>query len=140
MKVSSFAVARPAFYDRNASGVSSSYSNDLTPHASTTRFTATCPAGKKYILEAWYLSSWRIQVATVVSAVENYMTYLTASGGGYIIQSTYVNNTAYYREVYTGGTSITLYPTDTLVYTTADASTGGQIRLAANVKFTVFDA
>ena len=139
MRVSSYAVARPAYYDRNASGVSGQYSNDLAPHATTTRFTSTCPAGKKYILEGWYLSSWRISAATASGSVENLLTFQTASGGGYIAQATYVNNTLYYREVYYGGTNITLYPADYIVYTTADASTGGQIRVAANVKFTSFD-
>lgn len=139
MRVGSFAVARPNYYDRNASGVSGQYSNDLAPHATTTRFTSTCPAGKKYITEGWYLSSWRISAATAVGSVENFLTFQTASGGGRIIEAQYVNNTLYYREVYSGGTNITLYPSDYIVFTTADGSTGGQIRISCNVKFTSFD-
>lgn len=52
MRVASLGNARPAYYDRNATATSGSYSATLTQHISTTRFTVTVAAGTKLLIEA----------------------------------------------------------------------------------------
>lgn len=140
MKLGSLAAARPALYDRNATGIVATYENDLAPHALTTRWTVTVAAGKKAIVESAYLSSWRITVATAVGPVFNAINYTSGGSTGRALVAQYVNNTLYYREVYTLGQGITLYAAETLVYSTEDTSTGGQLRVSGTAKLTTFDA
>lgn len=51
MRVASLGVARPAYYDRNATSVVNQYSGTLTQHTNTTRWTYTVASGKKLLVE-----------------------------------------------------------------------------------------
>ena len=50
MKITSYAVARPQYYDRGAVSTFFSYAATLSQHAATTRWTTTVAAGKKLLL------------------------------------------------------------------------------------------
>ena len=52
MRVASLGVARPAYYDRNATSTTGSYAATVTQHTLTTRYTVTVAAGTKLLIEA----------------------------------------------------------------------------------------
>jgi len=141
MRVSSYAVARPAFYDRNAAGFISSYNSNPGPHGETTRVTVTVAAGKKHSVEVMGLQLIRDTApsATVFSAVR---AYITPSGGTSTkfveldLFSTVVNTT----NTFYVPPPITLYPADVMIYNTVDSSTGGTITYNLVYKSTIFDA
>lgn len=140
MRVGSFAVARPNYYDRNAAPVIGAYNGDVAPHAITTRWTTTVASGKKVQVESHLLSTFRLTAATVVSTVAATIGYTSGSTTAYVAFTLFVNNTLYYREVAQGGQSITLYSGDTLFMTTEDLSTGGTMRYNGYFKGTTYDA
>jgi len=52
MRVASLGVARPAYYDRNATPTVGSYSAVVTQHVVTNRYTVTVASGTKLLIEA----------------------------------------------------------------------------------------
>lgn len=137
MKVTSYAVARPAYYDRGASGVASSYGPlAVAPHAITIRWTSTIAAGFKVLVEHTYQSSQRAVVATVAG-----------NWGSLVITGTNTLQTTAGTSNVTGVTAtsvitgaITLYAGDTIYSQTYDSSTGGTVYFETNYKGTLFVA
>ena len=141
MKITSYAVARPAYYDRNASsGVFSYDAASIAPHALTTRWTTTVAAGKKAIIESGTARLIRQTAATVVGQA-NIQIVITSGVTQIDLFNifTYSNTT---NVPITGNvpTSSTLYAGETLAATTADSSTGGQLYIGMFGKITTFDA
>jgi len=141
MRVSSFAVARPAYYDRNAASVVQVVDSSYTPHGQTNRGTYTVAAGKKANLESasiFLLTEAAPTVAAraiatiyiLVSAVPCYVVRLDGTAGSTL-------NTA--RSAGLNG-SPTIYPGEQLLFLTLDQSTGGTIGYNLNAKMTLFDS
>lgn len=80
MRVGSFAVARPQYYDRNPIERTGVYSaNAVAPHAATVRFTYTVAAGKKAYADAAFMTVLRDVVATTTGIAQFRIVY-TPSG------------------------------------------------------------
>jgi len=140
MKVSSFAVARPAYYDRNATATYSTYnSSGIAPHTYTVRWTYTVPAGKKAIMEtATILISTQV-VATVNGSREAYIR-VTSPSSATIIYLGNTTNTALAFTFIAAPTQPTFYAADAITGNTFDSGTGGQVYYDINGKFTAYDA
>ena len=142
MRVSSFAVARPAYYDRAAAGGRSRFYGTVAPHAQTLRFTVTIAAGKKAFAELVAVRVAQASVSTVTSRADS------------VIDSTdgVTNTSLAYAAVYTSTVSAnqyvfnaspsqqTLYAGDALKAYTEDGSTGGTVLYVVDARYTTFDA
>ena len=142
MKVSSFAVARPAPYDRNASSVITADSTSYAPHTATVRGTYTVAAGKKLFVEV-ATTLLKIDAAPTVSGLASSLVRVTNAGASFIdisrsdIQTSAVVSTVTYNSV-SGQT--TIYATETVTLITVNLSTGGFVLHATGIKATLFDA
>jgi len=141
MRVGSFAVARPNYYDRNATSTLQNYGVTLSPHTDTTRWTTTVAAGKKLSVELIHIYQERRTVATTPLQV-NIQVNITS--GATTALSVFTNDlgtatvgTRDYRLV----TNVcTLYPGEVIYASTSDASTGGTILFLVVMKGTTYDA
>ena len=144
MRVGSFAVARPAYYDRNATAVNLAFTSTEAPHAATTRFTVTVASGKKLFMEVLSLAVYR---ATAASSAGNYITSLSSYDG--TTESNLLYDITYNNTTLAGGgplqrlvvgTSVTVYAGQLIYAVTSDNSTGGTVRYILAGKGTQFDA
>ena len=141
MKVTSYAVARPNYYDRGATSVIQVYeSAAIAPHGVTERWSYTVAAGTKLIVENLVLSNLRVTVATASGAVYAYAIVndgvaQTRLGhiGGY---NTTVGDQTF--QMVAWGT--TIYGGETIAGTTGDYSTGGTTAFIVDMKATLFTA
>lgn len=141
MKLGSLAAARPAFYDRNATGYIINYSNSLAPHAETNRITVTVAAGKKHSAEVFGTQILRDTAATLASYAA-IRAYINPSGGSItkLVDTFISTNTVYVTDRLLYTTPITLYAGDQLLLQTYDSSTGGTCTYNLVYKATIFDA
>jgi hypothetical protein len=136
MRVGSFAVARPSYYDRNAVSTTQQYGVDLAPHATTTRWTATVAAGKKQFVEFARTSIYRTSVASVGSLYED---RVRIAGINFLTSTSSTNTVgAFVQQTVTG--AITLYEGDVIIADTYDLSTGGTVFHTIGYRATQFDA
>jgi hypothetical protein len=144
MRVSSYAVARPAYYDRNATATNLAFASTEAPHTTTTRFTVTVAAGKKLFMEVLSLAVYRASIAT---SAGNYITSISSYDG--TTESNLLYDITYNNLSLAGGgplqrlvvgTNVTVYAGQLIYATTSDNSTGGQVRYILAAKGTTFDA
>jgi hypothetical protein len=142
MKVSSFAVARPIYYDRNGtSGVKAYQAYGLAPHAEVERWSYTVPVGKKAYVEMFQVGVKRDTVATVVSRYWAEMFfYPSGSGATKILEASLQSNVADTQLNFIVGGSMLMFAGDQLAGWTGDASTGGTITVQVSAKYSQFDA
>ena len=141
MKITSYAVARPQYYDRNASTVVLTYySFNTAPHSSTTRWTTTVAAGKRVLVEQGVSVSRRTTAATVLGDVLNQQKIVGTPLDIFIIPGYLYNNTLNVTERQTLPTQFTVYAGETFYCTTADTGTGGGVEYVNSAKCTQFDA
>ena len=141
MRVASLGVARPAYYDRNASGTRQRYNAAIAPATFTTRWTATIASGKKAFVEAVFVRCFQ---ATLPPAIGFMETYVETSDGvtntllasARAATSLTVKQQAQDR---VAGT-ITLYAGNSIYCTTVDDSTGGTVQFTGDALYTIFDA
>jgi len=140
MRVSSFAVARPAYYDRNATSSLGTYNNQIAPHTQTTRVTVTVAAGKKLLLELGNINFYRASVATVAGQV--FIQHAVTSGATTVqlITASYFGNTTNDQTRIAFSGSVTIYAGELYFIDTLDSSTGGTVNFSLNYKGTSFDA
>jgi len=135
MKVTSYAVARPAYYDRNATSSYNQYSGVVGPHAETTRWTVTIAAGKKMLVEQIGITYFNVSVATVAGS---YASNIFIVGQYLASQGSSVNVVATQGALYLTG-NITLYAGETMYATTYNYATGGTVAHSMTYKATQFD-
>ena len=142
MKVSSYAVARPNYYDRSLSHTSLGYSaGGVAPHADTIRSSLTIAAGKKAFLDMGSLAMVRDGAATVAGLM---YTYLQLAPGG--VGATILLLVPDYSSVLGSKTfaavagSLSVVASDVLSLGTSDGSTGGTYRYLIYTHVTLFDA
>lgn len=141
MRVSSFAVARPNYYDRNATSVIGQYeSAAIAPAGVTDRWTYTVAAGSKLIVETLVLSNLRVTIATASGAVYAYVIVNSGASqtrlghiGGY-------NTTVGDQKLQLVAWGTTIYGAEQIVGTTGDYSTGGTTAFVVDMKATLFSA
>jgi hypothetical protein len=140
MKVSSFAVARPAYYDRNATSSVQAFLATDGPHGQTTRWTTTVAAGKKIVSEAAAFRNLRTTVATVAGVVTSELQLVSGSSTLILISNRQTDNSVVTQYFVTLSAPLTLYTGESLSAVTVDLSTGGVVQYSLNFKGTSFDA
>ncbi|NDJ15137.1 MAG: hypothetical protein EBY17_28790 [Acidobacteriia bacterium] len=141
MKVTSYAVARPAYYDRNGATSVLVYSATDVPHAVITRATFTTATGKKAYIE---MAAIFLRQETAATVVGRSFSVVRITSGTDIMDmaridsnsSTVVNTS----RVDHGVGQPTIYPGETVILRTYDGSTGGSIDYSLYAKITTFDA
>lgn len=140
MRVASLGVARPAYYDRNATVINANLAIDVAPHADTTRITITVAAGKKALIENVFGLARRTTAATVAGNVNPY-SFISSSGGAPFLEDMVFNSATVGTQVRSSNIQpVTLYASDVLYCQTGDASTGGTVLYRWGVKATSYDA
>ena len=138
MKVTSYAVARPAFYDRNATASIISYRSIAGPHGNTVRCTKTIASGTKAYMEGSTVIIARVTVATVVGNADAYFRLTSGSDTMSVSVGQKFDNTLTTYTVATLLIPLTIYPGEVVDGLTSDASTGGTLYFDMAAKFTVF--
>ena len=141
MKITSYALGRPSYWDRNPVTVVQNYSDVLAPHAQTTRWTTTVAAGRKMNVE---LANVRVVTTTVATTkgAYNYASIYIVSGAvtfslcDLLLPTNTVNAPVYFQM--TGVP--TLYSGETLYGVTSDNSTGGTVQYLVAAKATDYAA
>ena len=141
MKITSYAVARPQYYDRNAVSTFFSGGGTYGTHVNTTRWTTTVAAGQKLLIEQGEVFCLTIAAAAVprriaAKATITDGTYLTsfASQDGRQSAST---TTPDEKIVYP---SITVYTGETVYGTTFNESLTGTVFMFVGMKGTTFQS
>ena len=142
MKITSYAVGRPTYYDRNLghSGVSA-YLTGIAPHAEVVRSTLTISASRKGFVDFGSLAMLRESAAATAGII--FSTIIVAPGGvgGQVLvlvpMYTAVLGTTVSQSV---SGSMPMVASDVLTMTTRDASTGGTIHFMIYAHVTLFDA
>lgn len=141
MRVASLGVARPAYYDRNATNTWNAYAaSGVAPHAGTTRWTLTIASGKKCILEVGNITIWRETVAAPVGQVLGLLRLVSGATTGDVGIVAVSSNTLQTQTAIIVPYGTTLYSGDVFSAVTADASTGGTNYYNLIAKGTIFDA
>lgn len=141
MRISSYAVARPAYYDRNATNTWNAYvAGTVAPHGGTTRWTVTIASGKKAIIETANVLMWRDAASTVIGASFGLLRLTSGATLGDIANAVLYTTTVYVTATQLVSGGITLYASDVLSAITQDNSTGGSIYYNLIAKGTIFDA
>jgi len=139
MKIASYAVARPAYYDRNASSYLGVYdTGGVAPHGATTRITITLAANRKLLVEAVVFTLTKAAVSAPVSeaAIYSYVVGSTAVPLTRVASSSNVTNTVVTNQ---SNASFTVFGGETYQIGTYDGSTGGTNNYVAGAKGTQFD-
>ena len=139
MRLSSLASARSAYYDRNATATYSTYVAGVVPHTYTVRWTFTCAAGKKAIMEAATITIAVQGVATVNGSRESFIR-VTNPSQATMLYGVLTTNTGGALTFVASPTQPTFYAADTITGNTYDSSTGGTTYFDVNGKFTSYDA
>jgi len=141
MKITSYAVARPQYYDRNAVSTFFSYGATLGPHAPTQRWTTTVAAGKKLLVEqgeGFLLTvvAAAIPLRVLVQGTITDGTYLTSFIAVDIQQSANLSQCST-LVTYPG---ITVYAGETAYGTTYNGSATGTVAFFVGLKGTTFQS
>ena len=141
MTVTSYAVARPAYYDRNATSYIGAYVvGGVAPHAATTRTTTTVAAGKKLLVESLTMYVNRDSVAAPVGTVFILPQVQASPSNLYLTRLLHTSNVANSTTSAAATTQFTIYAGETFFVDSLDTSTGGSITYVVGAKGTTFDA
>lgn len=141
MKITSYAVARPANYDRNASSILQVTDSEFTPHGQTNRGTYTVAAGKKLYLESASIFLLTTLAPTVAGRCIATIYILSGTTPCYVARlDGYASATLYATRNSGLVGQPTVYAGEQLLALTLDDSTGGRIGYNLNAKMTLFDS
>ena len=136
MKVTSYAVARPAYYDRNSATSFQAYDNTVSPHNYTVRWTTTVAAGKKLLVESSYTEVSRSTTATIAGIYYGRISVGSVYINSVISSSNVLNAVAVVPLV----SAVTVYAAEAIVGATSDQSTGGTLYFNVAYKGTLYDS
>jgi len=139
MKVSSFAVARPAYYDRNATSFLGVYdAGGVAPHGATIRITITLAATRKLLVEAVSFTLTKAGVSAPVgeAAIYSYVIGSTSVPLTRLVSSSNVSSTVVTNQ---SSANFTVFGGETYQIGTYDTSTGGTNNYVAGAKGSQFD-
>jgi hypothetical protein len=141
MKVTSYAVARPAYYDRGAASINKAYgASGIAPHVNTTRFTYTVPAGRKCVVENICVSIYREGVASPIGQVFGYVVLFDGSTYCNLVNLYTAANTVGATSTNIVGNGATVYAGEQIIGGTWDLGTGGTNDFRLNAKGTEYNA
>lgn len=141
MRVSSYAVARPAYYDRAAVSTSQSYGADTAPHATTTRFTTTVAAGTKLIVEI--AQAFTLTTSVAAPAARGFSSVVVNAGGTSVDLARVDQIQLATSQVATQQLiplAVTIYAGETVTGSTFNGSTGGTLFHVVAYKGTTYAA
>lgn len=136
MKVTSYALGRPSYWDRNPVTSNGGYYNSVAPHSSTTRWTITNTAAQKMFVDSGSIAIMRYTVATVLAEAAG--TIQAPLGSSILLTLLYSNVVGVSQQVAMGG-SILLTPSQSLVGLTYDNGTGGTLLYSIFAHVVQFD-
>lgn len=141
MRVSSYAVARPNYYDRNSSTAGQLAYGTVAPHSPTIRWTYTVPAGKRSYVEVNYVDLARATVAASAGTTFAQIYSSNSDASDTVISYTrvFTNVAGTYDRSITSAVCI-LNAGNSLNGQTGDNSTGGTVSYTVGSKYTQFDA
>ena len=140
MRVSSYAVARPEYYDRGAASVQSAYSGTVAPHGNTERWSRTIAAGKSGYVETSFALTLRITAATVVGDTACFVQIVTSDAvSGVVAYIQHADNTLRTNRNIVLTSVGLLQASDIIRAYSFDTSTGGTNDFYLNAKLTLFD-
>ncbi len=140
MKVTSYAVARPAYYDRDSTGTSLTATTTAGPHGVTIRWTHTVAAGKKSYCENVFVRCEGVTApATAGLQVAGIDSFTSGVYCG-IVQVQHTSSAALPKSANMFACMITLFPADQLVGYSSDTSIGGTGQTVIHSKVTTFTA
>ena len=133
------AIARPAYYDRDAIPVFMNYNASVGPHGSTLRASYTPPFAYAAFIESLYMLGMRSGAAAPVGFTDASFR-LTPFYGGTVIVSYLIwnNNTLYFQEKMALTSYGYMAYGDVIDFRTSDGSTGGTTIYALAMKGTEF--
>ena len=140
MKVTSYAVARPAYYDRNSSSSVQTYLDQVSPHGVTTRWTTTVAAGKKLAVEVTVMRNLRLSAAAPVGVQGSELTITSGASLLVMLSNRQTDNTLNVAYVVQNTVNYTLFASESIKAESFDLSTGGVVQYALTLKGTSFDA
>jgi len=140
MKVSSYAVARPVYSDRNSTSVLNTYAATVGPHAQTNRWSVTLGAGRKATMEGAWLQIIRITVATVIAQYNVSLNVTSGATTAVVGTRDSFSNTTLVDFSIAIPINVTIYPGENISAATLDNSTGGTVYYVASGKITTYDA
>ncbi len=140
MKITSYAVGRPNYYDRGATSVINFYYAVAAPHGATTRWSYTVAAGKKLLVEAQFARLARQSAAS--TAGQYHAEMVVSSGVSNILTASIhsIDNTTTLQSVSTPQQQMSVYAAEVVSAVTYDTSTGGTVEYYVGHKATLFDA
>lgn len=141
MKVTSYAVARPSYYDRNATNTLAWYSDSVTPHATTARASITVAAGKKLMVDGAFVYIVIYTAQTV--AGRNGINIEVTDGSSYMPIARCENQgTSVVNQYFSGQGTLqtTVYAGQTIQGQTFMLGTGGTHFNFLSIKGITFDA
>ncbi len=140
MKVTSYAVARPAYYDRDSTGTSLTATTSAGPHAATARWTFTVGSGKKSYVET-VLVRLTGQTAPATAGIQA-VGIDSFTSGVYcsILYMEQTSSAALPKLINQFACMVTLFPADQLVGYSSDLSIGGTAQYIQMSKVTTFTA
>lgn len=125
MKVASLGLARPVYYDRNATTVNGAYYASSAPSgASAIRWTITNTSTQKLFIDSASLSCIRDGAATVTG--KGWIALMSPSGNAVTMKFVYLASVNTHDTVTLPG-SVYVSPGSTITAETYDSSTGGTI-------------
>jgi hypothetical protein len=136
MKVSSYALGRPSYWDRNPVTANGGYYNTVGPHVTTTRWTVTNTASQKMFVDSGSMIIMRMTAAT--TAYEAAAVIQSPSGNSVLHGMLQSNTIGASTQLVMGG-SILITPSNALLGVTYDNSTGGTILYALFAHVVQFD-
>jgi len=142
MRVSSYAVARPAAADRNGLTTTQSYGPQVVaPHGGTVRWSFTVAAGKKVSVLYTQVFVQRTTAATV-DGVNRPSIAVTPSGGSLatLVSLPKVTNTVDNSQNFAIPTSLSLNAGDYVEASSFDLATGGTLTLFLAMNLLTYDA
>jgi len=133
-------IGRPAWYDRNPVSKVYYYSVTQDPHTLIERFSYTCPANKKAMVEVMSCRVERRTAATTASTAMAVFNFTPSGGTGYYILKSVIYSNGVGDKEYTAlGTTLMMFAGDKIQAMDYDASTGGTVDYYHALKITEFD-
>jgi hypothetical protein len=142
MRVGSFAVARPMYWDRNpTSNNANGNSGAVGPHGEGARWSVTIASGKKAFVDAACLETLRYTVASVNNVYYAAIRF-TPSGGSAcsIVQIQSFDNAVGSANRQSLAGSLLALAGDVISAVDADTGTGGTVNYSPQMHYILFDA
>jgi hypothetical protein len=140
MRVGSFAVARPSWYDRNSTEGSNSFSGNNGGFTNGYQFTYTVPTGKLFNMDSGLVGVWTSVVATVNGLAQAGLIF-TPSGGNatsLLDGRVYIETAGVIVTQVLAGT-VLIFPGGTIQAYAYAGQTGGTTAFAINYHGVIFD-